>query len=170
MTQKPSALIAFNQHNQVASERTVELTRRAIAHLKTAGQKITLTAVSEATRAFDNSGKGLAPNTILRNLQARELFHEQSENFQRRQRHLGKLNHRRPRSRGISNVSAEYRGLRTSDLVQIIERLNQRVAKLQEQLSAFQAERDAAHRRCDELEQQNIRQLAELTNLKTATT
>lgn len=136
--------------------------------MKTAGQKITLAAVSQATREFDTSGNGLAPNTVLRNPEARELFHEQSESYQRRQQQLGKRQRRRPRSRSISNARAEYRGLRTSDLLQIIERLNQRITKLQEQHAEQQAERDAARQRYGELEKQNIRQLAELTHLKNA--
>lgn len=161
-----SVVIAFNQHNQARSQRTVQLTRQAIAKLKAAGQKITLSAVSEATRVFDESGKGLAPNTILRNLEARELFHQESPSYRQRQQRLGKIKRRRSRSGAISKPHAEYRGLPPSDLVQIIERLNQSVAKLQEQLSKHQAERDVAYRCCARLQQQNVRQLAALTILK----
>lgn len=144
----------------------MELTRQAITKLKTAGQKITLIAVSEATRALDESGKGLSPNTILRNSEARELFHQQSASYQQRQQRLGKVKRRRSRFHNISNLGAEYRGLRPSELIEIIVQLKQTITELQARETKLQAERDAVNQCCEELRQQNIRQLASLTKLK----
>jgi hypothetical protein len=159
----------FHQHNQVRAQRTVQLTRQAIAQLKLAGAKITLAAVAEATRAFDELGKGLAPNTILRNAEACELFHQSSESYQHRRQQQSKATRRRSRMRLRSNASAAYRGLRTADLIQIIEQLKQTMAELQAQLSVLQTERDAARQFADDLQQQNIRQLAALTSVKKTT-
>jgi len=147
----------------------VQLTRQAIAKLKADGQKITLIAVSAATRALDEGGKGLAPNTILRNAQARDLFHQQSESYQERQQRVGKAKRRRSRLRVCTKLSADYRGLRASDLVQIIEQLKLTVLELQTRQTKLEADRDAMHQCCVELKQQNIRQLAALTSLKKTT-
>lgn len=168
---KERLLANLHQHNQIRAQRTVDLTRQAIARLKADGQKVTLIAVSAATRALDERGKGLAPNTILRNAEARELFHQESESYQARQRRAGKKRSRRShfRSRVTANSSVDCRGLSASDLVQIIEQLKQTVLDLRTRQAKLEADRDAVRQWCDELQQQNIRQLAELTSLQRQT-
>lgn len=123
-------------------------------------------AISEATRSLNDSGKGLSPNTILRNAQARELFHQESVDYQQRRQRIGKVKHRRARVRDLSNLVLEYRGLRTSELIEIIVQLKQTNAELQTRQTKLQAERDAINQFCEELRQQNTRQLATLTHLK----
>ena len=166
LTEKESVLAAFSRHNQARFQRTIDLTRQAITRLKAAGQKVTLAGVSEATRSLDDSGKGLSPNTILRNVEARELFHQESADYQQRRKQIGKIKRRRSRVRDISNLALEYRGLRTSELLEIIVQLKQTNAELQTRQTKLQADRDAIHQCCEELLQQNIRQLATLTQLK----
>lgn len=126
-------------------------------------------AVSAATRALDEGGKGLAPNTILRNAEAREFFHQQSESYQERQQRAGKAKRRRSRPRVCAKLSADYRGLRASDLVQIIEQLKQTLHELETRQTKLEADRDVMRQCCTELQQQNVRQLAALTSQKKTT-
>jgi hypothetical protein len=111
----------------------------------------------------DESGQGITAKTILRNPEARELFHQQSTGYQTRQDRIRKIKRRQPQS---PNLAAEYRGLHPSDLIGIIGQLKQRIAELQTQQSELQAERDATNQICQALREQNTRQLAALTNLK----
>lgn len=155
---------AFCQKNQARAQRTVDLTRQAITRLKAEGRQVTLAALAEATRKVDESGQGVASRTILRNPDARELFHQQSAGYQTHQEHVNKIKRRRSHS---SDVAADYRGLRPSDLIAIIGQLQQTIAELRTQQSKLQAERDATNQNCQALREQNTRQLAALTNLKT---
>ncbi len=168
LTGKDEPSATLRQHNQIRAQRTVELTRQAIAKLKGEGQKVTLVAIAEATRGLDESGKGLVPNTILRNVEARELFHEQSESYQARRERAQKVKRRRSdaRSRTDPNQGAEYRGLRPSDLIQIINQLKATVRELVARQDKLQAERTALRDCCNELREQNTRQLAALTKLQ----
>ncbi len=165
-TGKDRVPAAFHQHNQVRARRTADLTRRAIARLKAEGRKITLTAIAQATRAVDESGQGLTAKTILRNPEARELFHQQSTGYQMRQERVGKIKHRRSRPRDLANPGTEYHGLRSSDLIAIIGQLKQTIGELQVQQTKLQAERDATNQKCTALQEQNTRQLAALTTLQ----
>lgn len=99
-------------------------------------------------------------------MEARELFHQESADYQQRRKQIGKIKRRRSRVRDISNLALEYRGLRTSELLEIIVQLKQTNAELQTRQTKLQADRDAIHQCCEELRQQNIRQLAALTQLK----
>lgn len=152
---------AFNQHRRAAFERTVQLTEKAIAQLQSKGQAVTLSALSEATRAFDENGKGLEPNTILRNPQAAELFRQQSPAYRQRQERARKA--KRKRSRVNSDVRATYRGLRSTEFITMIEDLKAQIVTLTAQQERLQIERDKANRLRDQALQQNTQQLAMLT-------
>lgn len=152
---------AFAEHSRVGFERTVQLTQKAIVKLQAQGQTVTLRALSEATRAFDETGKGLEPNTILRNPQAAELFRQQSPAYQARQHRARKAKRQHPKV--SSDVRATYRGLRPAELVQMVEDLKVQNVQLKTQQERLQVERDEAYRLRDQALQQNTRQLATLT-------
>jgi hypothetical protein len=152
---------AFNQHRRAAFERTVQLTQKAIAQLQAQGQTVTLSTLSEATRAFDENGKGLEPNTILRNPQAAELFRQQSPAYRQRQEKVRKA--KRKHSRVNSDVRATYRGLRSAEFIAMIEDLKTQIVALKAQQERLQVERDEAYRLRNQVLQQNTRQLAVLT-------
>lgn len=157
---------AFQKHNQVQSERTVTLMRQAIARLEAERQKITLFTLVQATRAVDDQGKGLAVKTILRNASARELFHQHSLSYQQRQQQSKRQKRKRPRLNLDAETRTAYRGLRTSDLICMVEELKQRIAVLKNQESKLETERAEAYRLRDETLQQNTVQLATLTKMK----
>ena len=154
---------AFNQLNQKRAQRTVRLTEAAIAHLNAKGKPITLTALCEATRKLDEKGKGLQPITILRNSKAAELFRQHSPAYQARQQAARKA--KRKRSPINSEARSIYRGLHSSDLIQMAEDLKLKLAELQTQQKKVVDERDEAYRQRDEALQQNLRQLAALAKL-----
>ncbi len=160
------SISAFQKHNQVQSERTIALTRQAIAKLETERQKVTLIALVQATRAVDKQGKGLAAKTILRNADARELFHQHSLSFQQRQQQSKRLKRKHSRITLDADTRAPYRGLHASDLIRMVEELKQRIAAMKSQQSKLQTERDEAYRVRDEALQQNTAQLAALTKMK----
>ncbi len=160
------SISAFQKHNQVQSERTMTLTRQAIARLEAESQKITLLTLVQATRAVDEQGKGLAIKTILRNASARELFHQHSVSYQQRQQQSKRLKRKRSRLALDAETRAAYRGLRTSDLICMVEELKQRIATLETQQSKLQTERDEAYRLRDNALRQNTAQLAALTQMK----
>ena len=152
---------AFSEHRRAAFERTVQLTQKGIAKLQAQRQTVTLSALSEVTRAFDENGKGLEPNTILRNPEAAELFRQQSPAYQRRQERAQKA--KRKHRKASSNVCATYHGLRPSDLIQMVEDLKTQIVALKTQQEHFQVQRDEAYRLRNQAVQQNTRQLATLT-------
>ena len=156
---------AFSQHRRAAFDRTVQLTHKAIAQLQAHGQTVTLSALSEATRAFDEKGKGLEPNTILRNSKAAELFRQQSPAYQQRQENARKA--KRKRSPVNANVRATYRGLRSVEFIALVEDLKKQIVVLKAQQEHLQVERDEAYRLRDQALQQNTRQLAMLTKSMT---
>jgi hypothetical protein len=159
--------LAFNQYNLKQFERTIRLTRLAIAKLEREQREVTLSAVAEVTRAVDSerNGKGITAATILRNPKARELFHEHSPAYQERQRLSARAKRKRSR-RPTADVRAAYRGLRASDLIGLVEDLKQTVTRLQAEHVQLQTQRDEAYRQRDEALQQNARQLAALTQLR----
>lgn len=156
---------SFSQHRRTAFERTVQLTQKAIAQLHAQGQTVTLSALSEATQAFDENGKGLKPNTILRNPQAAELFRQQSPAYQLRQERARKSKRKRPKVN--SDVRATYRGLRSVEFIAMIEDLKTQIVTLKAHQQRLQAEHDEAYRLRDQALQQNTRQLAMLTKSMT---
>jgi hypothetical protein len=156
---------AFPQHNQSQFRRTVTLTEQAIAKLEAAGQPVTLARLAETTRMFDERGKGLTAVTILRNPQARDLFHQHSPAYQQRQQQARRVARQSSRGRMASGTRVAYRGLRAADLIRMIEDLKQALAEARTQQAKLQVERDEACRRRDEALQQNAQQLAALTQL-----
>jgi len=163
LTQKRNPPIAFGQYSQGKFKRTVELTRKAITKLETESKTVTLEAVCEATREFDEQGKGLRPMTILRNPEAAELFRQHSPAYQARQQKVGKA--KRKRLKVNSDVRTTYRGLRAPDLIQMVEDLKAQIAETKVQQDKLKTERDEAYRLRDEALQQNTQQLATLTKL-----
>jgi hypothetical protein len=155
---------AFHQHRRAAFERTVQLTQKAIAKLQAQGQTVTLSALSEATRAFDENGKGLEPNTILRNPEAAKLFRQQSPAYRQRQEKTRKAKRKRPQVH--SEVQATYRGLRSVEFIAMIEDLKTQIVALKAQQERLQVERDEAYRLRDQALHQNTRQLAILTQVQ----
>ncbi len=156
---------AFREHRRAAFERTVELTQKALTKLQAQDQPVTLIALSEATRAFDETGKGLEPNTILRNPKAAELCRQQSPAYQARQHRARKAKRQHPKV--SSDVRATYRGLRPAELVQMVEDLKVQNVQLKTQQKRLQVERDEAYRLRDQALQQNTRQLATLAKSMT---
>jgi hypothetical protein len=156
---------AFREHRRAEFERTIQLTQKAITKLQVQSQTVTLVALSEATRTFDEKGKGLSPNTILRNPKAAELFRQHSRAYQARQQKIRNVKRKRPRV--SSEVQAAYRGLRSADLVQMIETLKAQIAELKTQQTQLQTERDGAYRLRDQALQLNARQLGALTKSTT---
>ncbi len=152
---------AFGKYCRTRFERTVELTQKAIAKLQTQGQTVTLSALAEATREFDEKRKGLQPNTILRNPQAAELFRKQSPAFHVRQHRVKKA--KRRQHKPSSDVQEMYRGLRPMELIAMIEDLKKQVGDLKAQQEKFRTAREEACRLRDQVLQQNARQLAALT-------
>lgn len=152
---------SFHQRNVAQSERVIQLTQKAIAQLEMAHQVVTLSAVVATTQALDEQRKGLSSRTILRNAGAAKLFREHSPAYQIRQ-HTVKCA-KRKRTRGSADTQAPYHGLRTSDLIQMVEDLKTQKAEVQAQRDKFQAERDEAYRLRDEAVEHNTRQLAALT-------
>ena len=160
---------SFFHHNEAEKLRVVELTRKAIEKLESDGQSATLQAISEATRLFDDeNGRGISSKTILRNLDAAELFREHSSVYKERQKRANKA--KRRRSKVGADVRAAYHGLRASDLIEIVEDLKSKVAEMKEQMDKLQSQRDRAYRLRDEAMEQNTRQLAALTSLQQAST
>jgi hypothetical protein len=154
---------AFNQYRRDAFERTVRLTEKAIAKLKAADTPVTLAKVCEATREFDEHGKGLQPVTILRNPQAAELFHQHSPAYQERHRKTQKAKRKRAKTRTSSEARLAYRGLRAPDLIQIAEELRAQIIQLKTLQEKSRSERDEAYRCRDEALEQNAKLLAALT-------
>lgn len=157
--------VAFGEHRRTAFARTVQLTQKALTQLQAQGQTVTLSAVSEATRAFDEKGQGLEANTILRNPEAAALFRQQSPAYQRRQARARQAKRKRPRI--DSDVRATYRGLRPTELIAMIEDLKTQVVAFKAQQERLRVERDEAYRLRDQALQQNTRQLATLTQSMT---
>ena len=160
-TKKKEVPAAFRQYNENKYQRTVRLTRQTIAKLEADRQKVTLTAIAEATRTVDETGKGITPMTILRNPEAAALFRQHSPAYQARQQ--AKLANPQPEVE--EQIPAAYRGLSSTDLVRRIEKLKKQVATLKTQRNKLKAERDEAYRLRDEALQQNTQQLAKLTQL-----
>ena len=154
---------AFSQYRRAAFERTVRLTEQAITKLGAAGRNITLEAICEASRELDEQGKGLKPITILRNPEAAKLFHCHSLAYQERQQKVrkAKYRHAKPKPQA-EEVQASYRGLRSPDLIQMVEELKTQLAELKVQQEKLKAERDAAYHLRDEVLLHNTRQLAAL--------
>ena len=170
MAEQPSAEGAivpaeFHQHNYEKFQRTVRLTRQAIYKLQQNGKTVTLAALSEATRAFDERGNGLTAATILRNQEACALFHLHSPAYQQRQKQIVKLKRKYPRSKGDMDTRAAYRGIHRSELIQMIEDLKGSLTELETQKAQLQAARDEAREIRNEARQQNTLQLAVLTQL-----
>jgi hypothetical protein len=156
---------ALQQLNQTKFQRTVRLTRQAITKLQHEGQTVTLAAIAEATRLFDEDSKGITPTTILRNPEAATLFRQHSPAYQARQQQLKRSKRKAPRAKLDAQTRATYRGLRSSDLIQMIEDLKKQITELKAERDKLKAERDEAYRLRDEALQQNTRQLAALTKL-----
>lgn len=160
-TQKRVPPAAFSEHRRTAFARTVQLTQKGIAKLQAERRTVTLSALSEATRACDEKGKGLEPNTILRNPESARLFRQQSPAYQRRQENARKA--KRKRTQVNSDVRATYRGLRSMEFIAMIEDLKTQIVALKAQEARLQGERDEAYQARDQALQQNTRQLADLT-------
>jgi len=158
--------VAFHQHNYEKFQRTVRLTEQAIAHLERNGKPVTLAAIVEATRTFDEQGKGITPITILRNPQARDLFRQHSPAYQQRQQCVKRTKRKHGQGKVGPDERVAYRGFRTSDLIRMIEDLKQTVTDAKTQQSKLQSARDEAYQLRDEVLQQNTRQLAALTNMQ----
>jgi hypothetical protein len=156
---------AFGRYCQTRFERTVELTRKAIAKLQSQGRTVTLVALAEVTREFDPKGKGLQPNTILRNSQAAELFRKESPSYQVRQQKAKNAKRRSPKP--SSDVRTLYRGLRPVDLIAMIEDLKKQITELKTQQEKLRTDREEANRLLGQALQQNARQLAALTKSTT---
>jgi hypothetical protein len=156
---------AFPKHNQAQFRRTVALTEQAIAQLEAAGLAVTLARLAETTRALDERGKGLTAVTILRNPQARELFHQHSPAYLQRQQRVRRIGRQPSRRRLAADTRAAYRGLRAADLIRMLEDLKQALADAKAQQLKLQGERDEAYRLRDEVRLQNTRQLAALTKM-----
>jgi hypothetical protein len=152
---------SFRERNQAQSQRVVELTRKAIAQLEAKHQAVTLNSVVAITASLDDQRKGLAAKTILRNPVAAALFHEHSPSYQARQQQAKRA--KRKRVRLDADTRAAYRGLRTSDLIQMMEDLKKQNTTLQTQCDKMKAERAEAYRLRDEALALNTRQLAALT-------
>jgi septal ring factor EnvC (AmiA/AmiB activator) len=165
-TMKPKRIVpeAFNEYRQKMFARTVRLTEQAIAKLEAKHQPLTLDGLCEATRELDEQGKGLRPAAILRNPQAAELFRQHSPVYQARQHKARKAKRKRPRARTASATPAIYLGLRTPDLIQMVEDVKAQIAGLNAQQEKLEAERKEAYRLRDEALQQNTRLLATLTS------
>jgi hypothetical protein len=135
---------AFNQYRRAAYERTVRLTEQAIVKLREAGRNITLEAICEASRELDEQGKGLKPITLLRNPEAAELFHRHILAYRERQQKVRKAKRGRAKPKPNSEVRASYRGLRSPDLIQMVEDLKTQLTELKAQQEKLKAERDEA--------------------------
>ena len=156
---------AFGQYRQTRFERTVRLTEKAIAKLEANTQTVTLTAVCEATRELEDKRKGLSPITILRNPKAAEYFRQHSPAYQDRQRQARRAKRKSASVLLNTEVRAVYRGLRSSDLIQMVEDLKAQLMDLKVQQEKLQTERDEAYQLRDQALQQNARQLMALTKL-----
>lgn len=152
---------SFRERNLAQSQRVVELTRKAIAQLEASHQAVTLNSVTEITASLDDQRKGLAAKTILRNPVAATLFHEHSPSYQARQQQAKRA--KRKCVRIDADTRAAYRGLRASDLIQMMEDLKKQNTTLQTQCDKLKAERAEDHRLRDEAIALNTRQLAALT-------
>jgi len=138
-----------------------QLTQKAITQLEADHQRVTLTTLVATTRTLDEGGKGLSSKTILRNVEAATLFRKHSPAYQTRQQKLKRV--KRKRARVDADTRAAYRGLRPSDLIQLVEDLKKENAEIRMQRDKFQAEREEAYRLRDEALEHNTRQLAALT-------
>ncbi len=156
---------AFNQYRRATFERTVRLTEKAIGKLEAEGKIVTLAGVCETTRALDERGNGLRPNSILRNPKAAELFHQHSLAYQERQQKARKAKRQHAKTTINSEVRATYRGLHASDLIQMVEDLKMQIAEMKARQEKLQTERDEAYHLRDEVLQHNTRQLAALRKL-----
>lgn len=154
---------AFRQYNETSSNRTVRLTRQAVAVLQAKKQTVTLAAIAETTRTLDETGHGLTPTTILRNPEAAHLFRQHSPAYQAKQQA------RLAQPASEAPIPAAYRGMSSAELVQMIEVLKKQAADLKTQRDKLKAERDEAYRLRDEALQQNTHQLAALTRLMNQT-
>jgi len=154
---------SFGQYNQVQYQRVVQLTEKAIAKLESTYQPVTLTALAEMTRSLDSEGKSISSRTILRNVDAAALFRQHSSAYQARQQKAKKVKRKRAKAKANTDVRATYRGLHSSDLIQMVEDLKTKIVEMKEQQEKLQAERDEAYRLRDETLQHNARQLAALT-------
>ena len=127
------------------------------------GHHILTSESSRLSRELDEHGKGLKPITILRNPEAAELFHRHSLAYQERQQKVrkAKYRHAKPKPQA-EEVQASYRGLRSPDLIQMVEELKTQLAELKVQQEKLKAERDAAYHLRDEVLLHNTRQLAAL--------
>ena len=161
-THPSSSPPSFSQHNRTKFQRTVVLTQKAIKHLEAEGRTITLAAVCEATGHFDEGGKTLAPITILRNPEAAALFRQSSPACQARVQRAKKAKRKHQMS---LDVRAVYHGLRARDLIQMIEELKGQITAMEAKQTQLKRERDEAIRLRDEALEQNVRQLATLTQL-----
>ena len=151
----------FKQYNQTQYERVVQLTQAAIAKLEDKHQPVTLTEIAGTTRSLDSAGKGISTRTILRNSDAVALFRQHSPAYQARQQKTKKAKRKRVMVKG--ETRSTYRGLRSSDLIQIVEDLKQQNAELKAQLDRYRADREAAYQVRDEALQHNARLVASLT-------
>ena len=153
---------SFRQRNQAQSQRVIDLTQKAIAQLEANHQSVTLNSVVAITPSLDEKRKGLSAKTILRNAKAATLFREHSLSYQVRQQKAKRA--KRKRVRTDADTRAAYRGLRTSDLIQMMEDLKKQNTTLQTQCDKLKAEREEACRLRDEAIVLNTRQLAALTH------
>ena len=160
---KKQSPAAFRQYNQTQFQRTVRLTRQALAKLQADDQTVTLVALVEVTRQVDDRGKGLTSTTILRNPEAAALFRQHSPAYQARQQATVDA----PPAESDAEIPAAYRGLNLTALIRLIEALKKQVADLKTQQRQLKAERDEAYRLRDEALRQNTQQLVRLTQLMT---
>ncbi len=152
---------AFREHRRTAFARTVQMTPKVIAQLQAQGQTVTLSALSEATQAFDQNGKELEPNTILRNPESAKLFRQHSPACQACQHKARSAKRKCPKAN--PDAQATYCGLRSAEFIVMVEELKTPIVALKAQQERLRVERNEAYQLRDQALQQNARQLATLT-------
>jgi len=165
LTKKKEVPTAFRQYNETKYQRTLRLTRQAIAKLQADNQKVTLATITEVTREVDETGKGITSMTILRNPEAAALFRQHSPAYQAKQQGRPASS----QSESEEQIPVTYRGLNATDLIRRIENLKKQIAKLKKERNKLKVERDEAYRQRDEALRQNTQQLARLTQLMNQT-
>lgn len=66
----------LEQTYQMRRQRTVDLTRLSIAHLRSTQGRISLSSIVEASRLVDETGRGISSSAILANQDAMQLYVE----------------------------------------------------------------------------------------------
>jgi len=100
--------------------------------LREAGRNITLEAICEASRELDEQGKSLKPITILRNPERPSYFTDTAWLTESANKSAqGQTGTAKPKPN--SEVRASYRGLRSPDLIEMVEDLKTQLTELKAQ-------------------------------------